>query len=72
MSSTNMDGRNRAISPEGFLPLNLHPQWLEYRAKLEKAVLEVPQLRLTISSSATLVKDEQILIDPLGLVSHKS
>lgn len=48
-------------------------QWLEYRQKLEHAVMNgAPILELTIQSSATLVKGEKILINALGLISHQS
>ena len=45
---------------------------MEYRGKLERALTDAPILELIIQSSATLIKEEKIQINALGLVSHES
>ena len=62
----------RAISPQAFLELSKHPEWIDYRQKLDEASKNNPLLKLTIQSSATLQKGEEILINALGLLNQDS
>ena len=62
----------RAISPHAFMELSKHPEWIDYRQKLEEASKIALILKLTIQSSATLTKGDEILINTLGLLSQDS
>jgi len=45
---------------------------MAYRKRLFESAKTAPELHLVIASSATLQKDEEIIINPLGLLSHNS
>lgn len=68
----NFANSDRAISPQAFIELSKNPEWINYRQKLEMASKNAPLLKLTIQSSATLTKGEEILINALGLMSQDS
>ena len=52
-----------AIEPDGLL-VRQDPQWIEHRAKLERALAsDAPILELLIQSSATLIKGEKIQVN---------